>query len=251
MVNSHKHYKKTKIGKIPSDWNVESIQNTVRDTTLGTNQVSNSNDGVPLMKMGNLNWGEFVFKKVEFIDKDTAKLLNNYELKVGDFLFNTRNTPELVGKSAVWKERYGKALYNNNLLKIDFKKNVIYSTDFVSCWMNSYRGRSQLKRLVSGTTSVAAIYWKDLKKYLIPIPSLAEQQKIAKILSTVDNAIEKTDVIIEETQQLKKGLMEKLFAEGIGHTRFKKTKIGRISTLENVCLGFTRKITQRDTQILL
>ena len=55
-----------------------------------------------------------------------------------------------------------------------------------------------------------------------------EQQKIAEILSTVDETIEKTDSIIEETRQLKKGLMQKLFTEGIGHTRFKETKIGRI-----------------------
>ena len=67
-----------------------------------------------------------------------------------------------------------------------------------------------------------------VRKTYIPLPPLPEQRKIAKILSTVDEAIEKTDAIIEETRQLKKGLMQKLFTEGIGHTRFKDTKIGRI-----------------------
>ncbi len=66
----------------------------------------------------------------------------------------------------------------------------------------------------------------NLKK--IVLPPLPEQQKIAEILSTVDDAIEKTAAIIEETRQLKKGLMQKLFTEGIGHTKFKETKIGRI-----------------------
>ena len=67
-----------------------------------------------------------------------------------------------------------------------------------------------------------------VRKTYIPLPPLPEQRKIAKILSTVDESIEKTDAIIEETRQLKKGLMQKLFTEGIGHTRFKDTKIGRI-----------------------
>jgi len=67
-----------------------------------------------------------------------------------------------------------------------------------------------------------------MKKFPIILPPLSEQMEIAEILSSVDDAIEKTDAIIEETKQLKKGLMQKLFAEGIGHTRFKETKIGRI-----------------------
>ncbi len=69
---------------------------------------------------------------------------------------------------------------------------------------------------------------KYLKQKRFAVPPLPEQHKIAEILSTVDEAIEKTDAIIQETQQLKKGLMQKLFTEGIGHTRFKETRIGRI-----------------------
>ena len=69
---------------------------------------------------------------------------------------------------------------------------------------------------------------KGLEKTNILIPPIDEQNKITEILFTVDDAIEKTDAIIKETQQLKKGLMEKLFTGGIRHKRFKKTKIGRI-----------------------
>ena len=57
---------------------------------------------------------------------------------------------------------------------------------------------------------------------------MTQQQQITEILSTVDKSIEKTDAIIKETRQLKKGLLQKLFTEGIGHTRFKETKIGKI-----------------------
>lgn len=69
---------------------------------------------------------------------------------------------------------------------------------------------------------------KYLKQKRFVVPPLPEQRKIAEILSAVDEIIEKTNAIIQETQQLKKGMMQKLFAEGIGHTEFKETKIGRI-----------------------
>lgn len=68
----------------------------------------------------------------------------------------------------------------------------------------------------------------DLEEILLWCPKEIEQKKIAEILSTVDEQIEKTEQIIQETQRLKKGLMQKLFTEGIGHTKFKQTKIGRI-----------------------
>ncbi|MBA7665050.1 hypothetical protein ES703_73116 [subsurface metagenome] len=62
----------------------------------------------------------------------------------------------------------------------------------------------------------------------IAMPPLPEQKKIAKILSTVDEAIEKSDEIIKKTKELKKGLMQELLTCGIGYKKFKKTKIGEI-----------------------
>ncbi|MCK4823740.1 restriction endonuclease subunit S, partial [bacterium] len=46
--------------------------------------------------------------------------------------------------------------------------------------------------------------------------------------TTVDEAIEKTTQTIAKTKELEKGLMQRLFIEGIGHTRFKSTTIGKI-----------------------
>ncbi len=63
---------------------------------------------------------------------------------------------------------------------------------------------------------------------LIAFPPLPEQQRIADILSTTDAHIDKLDKIIDDYQLLKKGMMKKLLTEGIGHTEFKETEIGRI-----------------------
>ena len=68
----------------------------------------------------------------------------------------------------------------------------------------------------------------------IPLPPLKEQQKIASILSNVDELIQKTEQIIEQTQRLKKGLMQRLLTKGIGHTKFKKTELGEIPEEWNI-----------------
>ncbi|MDP1884215.1 MAG: restriction endonuclease subunit S [Candidatus Moranbacteria bacterium] len=62
---------------------------------------------------------------------------------------------------------------------------------------------------------------------LIP-KSKTEQRKIAEIFWAVDEDIAKTQGVIEATEKLKKGLMQQLFTRGIGHTKFKKTKLGEI-----------------------
>ena len=67
-----------------------------------------------------------------------------------------------------------------------------------------------------------------LRSLRIPLPPLPEQKRIAEILRTVDDAIEKTDEAIERTERLKKGLMQRLLTRGIGHERFKKTELGEI-----------------------
>lgn len=84
-----------------------------------------------------------------------------------------------------------------------------------------------IKRLGSGST-FAEVGKKQIGSLIIQIPSKAIQQKIAAILSSVDEAIQKTDKIIQKSEELKNGLMNELLTKGIGHKKFKKTKLGEI-----------------------
>ncbi|EMT44988.1 restriction endonuclease subunit S [Anoxybacillus flavithermus] len=81
---------------------------------------------------------------------------------------------------------------------------------------------------LASTTAVPIINKKTFSDVLLPVPPIKEQRRIAVILSSVDEAIEKTEVIIEQTEKVKKGLMQQLLTKGIGHTKFKKTEIGEI-----------------------
>ena len=59
-------------------------------------------------------------------------------------------------------------------------------------------------------------------------PTLPEQKKIAEILGSVDEAIQATQAVIDQTRKVKQGLLQQLLTRGIGHTRFKQTEIGEI-----------------------
>ena len=62
------------------------------------------------------------------------------------------------------------------------------------------------------------------------MPSLREQRKIAAILSSMDDAIEKAQAVIDQVQVVKRGLMQELLTRGLPgwHTRFKQTDIGEV-----------------------
>ena len=77
----------------------------------------------------------------------------------------------------------------------------------------------------TGVPSLSKVIIQNIK---IVLPPLQEQQKIADILSTVDEKIEAIDQQIVETEELKKGLMQRLFTKGIGHNEFKDSPLGKI-----------------------
>ena len=82
-------------------------------------------------------------------------------------------------------------------------------------------------RGTSGRQRVPANVFDDFE---VGVPPLPEQREMAAILSSVDDAIEKTLAVIDQVQIVKRGLMQELLTRGVPgrHTRFKQTEIGEI-----------------------
>ena len=75
-----------------------------------------------------------------------------------------------------------------------------------------------------------AISFQTLSRLVLHHPPLREQREIAAILSSVDDAIEKTQAVIDQVQVVKRGLMQELLTRGLPgrHTRFRRTGIGEM-----------------------
>ena len=89
--------------------------------------------------------------------------------------------------------------------------------------------KRRLERLAAGSTFLE-VSRRAIRSFRVAVPPPHEQRKIAAILSSVDDTIEKTQSVIDQVQIVKRGLMQKLLTRGLPgrHTRFKQTEIGEI-----------------------
>lgn len=212
-----KGYKPSELGEIPEDWEVYPLGNLVKSTQLGGNYKNTEQDSVhPLIKMGNLGRGHIKLDKLEFI-VGIAKQIDR--LNYGDLLFNTRNTLELVGKVSVWRNELPEAYFNSNLMRICFKNELVGSNFYMNAVMNSESFVNDLSDIATGTTSVAAIYSRDLLQLRIALPQPDEQICIAEVLINMDDEIQLLEQRLNKTRQIKQGMMQELLT---GKTRLVK-----------------------------
>jgi len=99
---------------------------------------------------------------------------------------------------------------------------------FLFFYLRHPRVRAELASKMEGTTGRQRLSKSVLGERLMPLPPLPEQKKIAHILSTVQRAIDVHERITQTATELKKGLMQKLFTEGMRGEPRKETKIGWI-----------------------
>jgi type I restriction enzyme S subunit len=171
------------------------LKDIIQRTQLGTTERGETACGpnISLIKMGNLGWGCFDLADVEKVCRDKI----NTEIDIlrdGEILFNTRNAANLVGKSAVWRDIGSEAVADNNLNRFTLLSDS--DPDFVVAYLNDGKGKKSVQSLAVGSTSVAAIYWRDVALLEIPSPPVEEQHEIAAILRTWDEAIDKSSSLL-------------------------------------------------------
>jgi type I restriction enzyme S subunit len=209
-------YKRSDVGVIPDDWDAKPLGSVLSKGRLGGNYANQDAEAeLPLMKMGNLARGNFDLSKVQFIRPGVFPE-PAHRLVYGDVLFNTRNTLDLVGKVAIWRDEIPVAYYNSNLMRLEFDPDHVCSNEYANYSLNTESAISRLRGLATGTTSVAAIYTRDLLRLQLLVPPLPEQRAIAEALSDVDALLASLDQVIAKKRDLKQAAMQQLLT---GQTR--------------------------------
>lgn len=224
-------YKSTEIGKLPSDWDLKTVEEISSVTTGNKDTQDKIENGI------------YDF----YVRSQKVEKINSYSFD-GEAVLTAGDG---VGVGKVFHYVKGKFDYHQRVYKISDFKNIEGKFFFY------YFAENFIKqaRKYNSKTSVDSVRRHMITEMKIPIPPIAEQKKIIEILSAADEQIEKTNQLIEKTKELKKGLMQKLLTKGINHNEFKKTGLGEIpagweiDNLENLTLKITDGAHHRPTYL--
>ena len=221
-------YKLTEIGEIPEEWEISSINKTsLLKGRIGwqglTTKEYLKNGEYYLVTGTEFKDGTIDWLKCNFVSKERYNQDSNIQIKINDILVTKDGT---IGKVAFIDSLILPATLNSGVFVIRPLNNSYYPKFLYYILQSKYFKRF-IGTLKAGST-ISHLYQYSFSNFAFPNPPLLEQQKIAEILSHVDDLLESLDALISKKKDIKRGLMQKLLTRGIGHTLFKMTDIGEI-----------------------
>lgn len=239
----------TAIGDVASDWEMGVIGDFVTALQAGVSVNAFETDSgctegeLGVLKTSAVLRGRFFAEQYKVVvAEDMGRVATSV---VGDRIIISRmNTPALVGESGYVTKDEPNLFLPDRLWQTE-PSDRPHSQRWLSYWLQ----HPGVRRLIAASATGTSNSMKNISKETVlslPVPRtpLPEQQKIAAILTAVDD---KLDVIfrqIKATQALKQGLMQALFSRGVGtqdttgrwiqHTEFKDSELGTIPALWDV-----------------
>ena len=137
-------------------------------------------------------------------------------VKYGDLFFTTSSeTVEEVGMTSVLLDDIGEAYLNSFCFGFRLNNFDDLLPEFAPFLFRCLELRKKISLFGQGSTRYNLPKTELLAKLKIDLPTIPEQRKIAKILSTTDSVIEKTHAAIAKYKAIKQGILHDLFTRGI------------------------------------
>lgn len=221
-------YKRTKIGAIPAEWGVKKLSaisaRAIKKNTDGEIQTTYTNSAT-----------QGVIKQTEYFDKEISNrdnITGYYVVEENDYIYNPRISTSApcgpINKSHFKEKgvvsplytvfRMNQGLQKNRYIEFYFKSSIWHR---YMCGVANYGARHDRMNITND----------DLFGMPIAFPLIAEQEKIAEILSAQDKVIELKGKLLGEKRKQKSMIMDKIFSVEYLKTKsssLNKVKIGDI-----------------------
>jgi type I restriction enzyme S subunit len=199
------------LDEAPETWVVASVADAVTLLQYGTSSKADgaAHTGVPVLRMGNIQEDRLDVTDLKYLSKSEPEFL----LEDGDILFNRTNSPELVGKSAVFHGRE-KMLFASYLIRIRTVQELA-RPDYLCTWINSPWGKGWARKVRTDGVSQSNINASKIAQMPLPLPPLAEQHEIVRrvdaLFALADSIERRLAVAIARTDKLPQAILAKAF----------------------------------------
>lgn len=157
---------------IPDTWTWTTIADTCTNIQYGTSEKSAPSGKVAVLRMGNLQGGKIDYSNLVYTSNDYD--IERCHLEYNDLLFNRTNSKELVGKTAIYKAEIP-AIYAGYLIRVT---PIMIDSDYLNYVMQSHFFKKYCLAVKTDAIGQSNINAEKLKRFVFPLPPLAEQKRI-------------------------------------------------------------------------
>lgn len=198
--------------ELPYGWTWSHLGHSSSGPEYGTAAKSSASGEVAVLRMGNIQNGRFDWS--DLVYTSDQEQIERYSLQPGDVLFNRTNSPELVGKTAIYRgER--PALFAGYLVRVNHISQITLGP-YIAHFLNSPLAREHGKSVKTDGVNQSNINATKLQEYPFPFCSLAEQAEVVRILDTILEATEALDREIDanlaRAEALRQSILKKAFS---------------------------------------
>lgn len=174
------------------DWKKGILKNFIKKPSYGTSAKSHKEGLIPVLRMGNLQSGKLDWSDLVYTSDKNE--IEKYKLIAGDILFNRTNSPELVGKTSIYRGERD-AIYAGYLIKVQCLDGL--NPEYLNYHLNSHIAKQYCHEVKSDGVSQSNINAQKLAAYPLIVPSIEEQ---AEIVRRVEQLFVYADTIEKQVQ---------------------------------------------------
>lgn len=179
--------------KNPKKWAITTIGEMLESASYGTSAKAGAEGSMAVLRMSNLTYdGKMDLRDLKYIDLGDNEV-DRFTVRSGDILFNRTNSPDLVGKTAVYRGEEPMA-YAGYLVRLRTNRDAL--PDYISGFLNSRYGKAVLRGMCKSIIGMANINATEVQTIKIPKPPIELQSDFAKRIA----AIEKNRRAFEESE---------------------------------------------------
>ena len=140
----------------------------------------------PYLRVANVQRGVLDLAEMKYMDvpdEDMPKL----RLMDGDVLLCEGNSPDLVGRGAIWRNEIPDCVHQNHVLRVRVDQSKLLP-DFLLAVINSGHGQAYFRSKAKRTTNLASINSTEVAALPVPLPPVVRQKALVKALTDGETA---------------------------------------------------------------
>lgn len=171
--------------------------------------------GIPITRIETLSGGVFNRDRLGYAGIDQPGKYESFILESGDLLFSHINSKAYIGRTVLYqKEGSEVIIHGMNLLRIKVIPELLipkylYYTTLTEGF------KSQVASSRKDAVNQSSISVSDIKRIIIPVPSLIEQQRIVDELDLLTGIIDKKNAQLRDLDALAQSIFYEMFGDPI------------------------------------